>query len=103
MSSVTSGTRSWTSPASPGRSAGPRALVGCSRSFVLISSSSVYADHSTPDADEDAELLPALDGDFMESMETYGGVEGERRVRMGEPGVGIEPTTSSLQERCSAN
>ena len=40
--------------------------------FAFISSGSVYADHSTPGEDESAALLPALDGDVMESMETYG-------------------------------
>lgn len=40
--------------------------------FVFISSGSVYADHSIAGADESAELLPALAGDVMESMETYG-------------------------------
>lgn len=40
--------------------------------FVFTSSGNVYADHGTPGDDEGAALLPALDGDVMESMETYG-------------------------------
>lgn len=40
--------------------------------FVFVSTGNVYADHSTPGADEAAELLPRLDADLMESMETYG-------------------------------
>lgn len=40
--------------------------------FVFVSSGNVYADHSTPGQDEDGELLPALSGDVMESMEAYG-------------------------------
>ena len=48
------------------------ALAGCGGSFVFVSSNNVYADHATPGADENAALLPALAGDVMESMETYG-------------------------------
>lgn len=40
--------------------------------WVFVSSASVYADSTTIGDDEDAELLPPLDGDVMESMETYG-------------------------------
>jgi nucleoside-diphosphate-sugar epimerase len=40
--------------------------------WVFVSSASVYADSATIGDDEDAELLPPLDGDVMESMETYG-------------------------------
>ena len=40
--------------------------------FVFVSSGNVYADHSTPGQEEDGALLPALTGDVMESMETYG-------------------------------
>jgi nucleoside-diphosphate-sugar epimerase len=40
--------------------------------WVFVSSASVYADATTVGADESAELLPPLDGDVMESMETYG-------------------------------
>jgi 2'-hydroxyisoflavone reductase len=52
---------------------------------VLVSSTSAYADHSVPGQDEDGALLPALDGDVMESMETYGEakVACERHVLQG--------------------
>jgi 2'-hydroxyisoflavone reductase len=40
--------------------------------WVFVSSASVYADSTTIGDDESAELLPPLDGDVMESMETYG-------------------------------
>jgi 2'-hydroxyisoflavone reductase len=40
--------------------------------FVFVSSGNVYADHSIVGQDEDGALLPALDSDVMESMETYG-------------------------------
>jgi nucleoside-diphosphate-sugar epimerase len=48
------------------------ALADRAGRFVFVSSGSVYADHGTPGADETAALLPPLDGDVMESMETYG-------------------------------
>jgi 2'-hydroxyisoflavone reductase len=48
------------------------ALAPRSASYVFVSSGNVYADHGTPGQAEDAPLLPALDGDVMESMETYG-------------------------------
>lgn len=48
------------------------ALAGRTGLFVFISSGNVYADHTTPGADESAALLPPLAGDVMESMETYG-------------------------------
>jgi 2'-hydroxyisoflavone reductase len=48
------------------------ALAPCTGFFVFVSSSNVYADHSTAGQDEDAAVLPALDGDVMESMSTYG-------------------------------
>jgi 2'-hydroxyisoflavone reductase len=48
------------------------ALSPRSRSFLFVSSASVYADHGTPGQAEDAPLLPALDGDVMETMDTYG-------------------------------
>jgi nucleoside-diphosphate-sugar epimerase len=47
-------------------------LAGSARSFLFVSSASVYADHSRPGDDESAAVLPALAGDVMESMETYG-------------------------------
>ncbi len=40
--------------------------------WVFVSSASVYADSTTIGTDESAELLPALEGDVMETMETYG-------------------------------
>jgi nucleoside-diphosphate-sugar epimerase len=40
--------------------------------WVFVSSASVYADSTTIGDDESAELLPPLDGDVMETMETYG-------------------------------
>ncbi len=39
---------------------------------VFVSSGNVYSNFSTVDQDEDAGLLPPLDGDVMESMESYG-------------------------------
>jgi nucleoside-diphosphate-sugar epimerase len=48
------------------------ALAGCSDLFVFVSSGNVYADHSTVGQDESGALLDALEGDVMESMETYG-------------------------------
>lgn len=47
-------------------------LVDQARCFIFISSGNVYADHSTPGEHESAALLQPLDGDVMESMETYG-------------------------------
>ena len=51
--------------------------------YLLVSSSSVYAAHDTPGDDESAALLPALEGDVMHSMETYGSakVACEQHVR----------------------
>ena len=40
--------------------------------YVFVSSGNVYADHSIPGSTEDGALLPALDGDVMQSMDTYG-------------------------------
>jgi nucleoside-diphosphate-sugar epimerase len=40
--------------------------------WVFVSSASVYADAQTFGDDESAELLPPLEGDVMETMETYG-------------------------------
>ncbi|HEX6871210.1 MAG TPA: NAD-dependent epimerase/dehydratase family protein [Micromonosporaceae bacterium] len=48
------------------------ALAPRTRSFVYVSSTSVYADHATTGADERAALLPALAGDVMQTMESYG-------------------------------
>ncbi|GAA0354171.1 NAD-dependent epimerase/dehydratase family protein [Actinoallomurus spadix] len=49
-----------------------KALADCAGSFLFVSSVSAYADSSRPGDDESAALLPALAGDVMESMETYG-------------------------------
>lgn len=48
------------------------ALADRCGSFRFVSSGNVYADHSTVGQTEGADLLPALDGDVMESMESYG-------------------------------
>src|SRR5690606_16406623 len=50
------------------------ALADRARSYVFVSSCSVYADHRTPGEDEGAALLPALDGDVMETeaAQAYG-------------------------------
>ena len=48
------------------------ALADRAGSFLFVSSTNVYADNATPGADEDAALLPALAGDVMVSMDTYG-------------------------------
>lgn len=40
--------------------------------WVYVSSASVYADSQTIGDDEDAELLPPLEGDVMQTMEDYG-------------------------------
>ena len=40
--------------------------------FVFVSSGNVYADHSLPNRDERASVLPALAGDVLESMDSYG-------------------------------
>jgi nucleoside-diphosphate-sugar epimerase len=47
------------------------ALSGRARHWTYVSSGSVYAGHATPDADERAELLPALEGDSADA-EHYG-------------------------------
>jgi len=48
------------------------ALAGRTDHWVFVSSGNVYADHRTPDGDETRQLLPSLQGEVMESMETYG-------------------------------
>jgi nucleoside-diphosphate-sugar epimerase len=61
------------------------ALAGRTQHWVFVSSGNVYADHAAPGADETAPLLPALPGEVMESMETYGEakVAGEQAVVAG--------------------
>jgi 2'-hydroxyisoflavone reductase len=49
-----------------------RALANRASVYVFVSSSNVYADHSTPGADEETRLLPPLTGEVMESMDSYG-------------------------------
>lgn len=49
-----------------------KALAPRASFFVYVSSGNVYADHGTPGRNEDGALLPALQGDVMESMDTYG-------------------------------
>ncbi len=48
------------------------ALAAQARSFVYVSSGSVYADDATPGQDESAPVLPALERDVMDGPEDYG-------------------------------
>jgi len=48
------------------------ALEPVTSHFVFVSTSNVYADHSGRATDESVALLPALDGDVMVDMSTYG-------------------------------
>jgi nucleoside-diphosphate-sugar epimerase len=48
------------------------ALAERTRTYAFVSSGNVYADHGTPGADETADLVPPLEGDVMDSMESYG-------------------------------
>ena len=48
------------------------ALAPRTASWVFVSSGNAYADHRAPGQDEDAPVLPPLEGDVMETMETYG-------------------------------
>ncbi len=48
------------------------ALAAPTGHWVFVSTASVYADSTTRGTDESAELLPALDADVMETMESYG-------------------------------
>jgi len=48
------------------------ALTGVCEFFVFVSSGNVYADHSQLGQDETGAVLPALGGEVMETMETYG-------------------------------
>ncbi len=47
-------------------------LAGSAPHWTVVSSCSVYADHSVPDAGEDAQVLPALAPGTALSMENYG-------------------------------
>jgi nucleoside-diphosphate-sugar epimerase len=48
------------------------ALESVADRYLFVSTANVYASQAELGSDEDAELLPALDGDVMESMEHYG-------------------------------
>jgi 2'-hydroxyisoflavone reductase len=48
------------------------ALAERAQTYAFVSSGNVYADHATPGADESAELMQPLDGDVMETMDSYG-------------------------------
>ncbi|MGH7641063.1 MAG: oxidoreductase [Candidatus Dormibacteria bacterium] len=48
------------------------ALAAASGTFVLVSSVSVYQDNTAVNQDETAPTLQRLEGDVMESLETYG-------------------------------
>lgn len=48
------------------------ALAGRAAGYVFVSTCSVYADNATPGQDENAPLLPALEGDVMATLDTYG-------------------------------
>jgi nucleoside-diphosphate-sugar epimerase len=48
------------------------ALAGLAAFYVFVSTCSVYADHATLGQDENGPLLPPLDGDVMETLDTYG-------------------------------
>jgi len=48
------------------------ALEPAAGRYLFVSSANVYAGHGVMGEDEDAELLPPLGSDVMESMETYG-------------------------------
>ncbi|MBT2531572.1 epimerase [Arthrobacter sp. ISL-48] len=47
-------------------------LAGRAAHWTFVSSCSVYADHSTPQADEDAELLPPVPAGTASTPENYG-------------------------------
>lgn len=48
------------------------ALAKKCNTFVFISSASVYADHEQPGQDDSAALLPPLQAEVMENMDSYG-------------------------------
>lgn len=51
------------------------ALAHACKTFIFVSSASVYADHQAPGQDESAALLPALDAEVMQEMDQYGPVK----------------------------
>lgn len=61
------------------------ALAERARHWVFVSSGNVYASHGMPGGDETGQLLPALEGEVMQSMDTYGQakVACEHHVRVG--------------------
>ncbi len=46
--------------------------LGAAGSYLFVSSGNVYADQGQPGQDEEAPLLPPLESEVMETMETYG-------------------------------
>ena len=56
----------------PGQVRTATAALASAAFFVFVSSANVYADHGTIGQDESAPVLPPLDGDVMENMESYG-------------------------------
>lgn len=48
------------------------ALAARARHWVFVSSGNVYAHHDEPGGDETVPVLAPLQGEVMESMETYG-------------------------------
>lgn len=51
------------------------ALADRTGHWTFVSTCSVYADDATPDQDESAPLVPALDGDLLDEPEQYGGAK----------------------------
>jgi nucleoside-diphosphate-sugar epimerase len=49
-----------------------QALADRTPNYVFVSSGNVYVDHRRLGDNEDAELLPPLQGDVMDSIQTYG-------------------------------
>ena len=56
----------------PGQVRTATAALASAAFFVFVSSANVYADHGTIGQDESAPVLPPLEGDVMENMESYG-------------------------------
>jgi nucleoside-diphosphate-sugar epimerase len=61
------------------------ALADSAGFYAYVSTCSVYSDNATPGQDENGPLLEPLDGDVMESVQTYGQakVACEQHVRQG--------------------